>query len=428
MAVGRTDSMQELITMMESIYGETIIGSDINLIKHLFYYLKFESTEFIFEYEDRYMTVIVNDVHQDFVELNVLGFEESMTRRAKIKFEVVNVLYVFEVIIEEVKGSYVTIKIPSELQAAEMRKYRRVAVDDLFMDFIILFKSFRGGISMSGDNIHAEQQFTNLFREIRNDTPDLKLINLILTDYLSKMAKEYEIVIYQPSDEYGVLRELFSIDTRSLFMADCADIENYIRDYKNNSYRSYYDLYLLKSKEMGDFKALKFFEKIQKNEVRNFFVSYIIAPMTLFDNVIGHVKIYTTAFEKQTLNYRQADSINEMMEIASYGLTKIAIRGNNFNSLYTNTRIIDISISGLLFEITDRNLFNYLKKHNSIKMNIPIGNHFLNLSGNIVRFAETERDFEPAYRLGVNFFNSSPGDMRILETYIHEKRGNVLSE
>ena len=32
-----------------------------------------------------------------------------------------------------------------------------------------------------------------------------------------------------------------------------------------------------------------------------------------------------------------------------------------FNEIYTNTRIVDISISGLLFEISDENLFQYLK-------------------------------------------------------------------
>ncbi|HNK59457.1 MAG TPA: DUF1577 domain-containing protein, partial [Leptospiraceae bacterium] len=184
MAVGRTDSMQELITQMESIYGETIIGTDVNLIKHLFYYLRFDNTEFVFEYDDRIMSVVVHNVLQDFVELNVPDFSEASSRRAKIKFEIINVLYIFEVIIEDIRGSIVKIKLPTELQSAEMRQYRRVACDDLFMDFIILFKSFKGGRYVSGDNIHAERQFTHLFREIKFDVPNLKLMNMIITDYI----------------------------------------------------------------------------------------------------------------------------------------------------------------------------------------------------------------------------------------------------
>lgn len=424
MAVGRTDSMQELISMMETIYKETIIGSDINLIKHLFFYLKFENTEFIFEYEDRFMTVVVQSVFQDYVDLNVLGFEESISRRAKIKFEVVNVLYIFEVIIEEIRGSVVTIKIPTELQSAEMRKYRRVQVDDLFMDFVILFKSFKGGQYVSGDNIHAERQFTHLFREIKNDIPDLKLINLIITDYILHVSNEYEIVMYKPGDEHDLYRSAFSKDLRSIFIEDCADIENYIKKSDHKQVKTFYEVYQSKSREMGDFKAQKFFEKIQKAEVRNFMVSYIVSPITLFDKVIGHVKVFTTAMDKHILGYYHAEYIHEMVEIASYGFTKIAIRGGNFDTTYSNTKIVDLSISGLLFEITDEGLYNYLKKHNNIKMYVPIGKDLLNLSGEIVRFVISDT----GYRLGVNFFASNPDDMKILESFIYEKKGNILSE
>jgi hypothetical protein len=424
MAVGRTDSMQELITMMEAIYGETIIGSDINLIKHLFFYLKFENSEFIFEYEDRFMTVVVNNIMHDFVELNVLGFEESTSRRAKIKFEIINVLYVFEVIIEEIRGSMVTIKIPTELQSAEMRQYRRVPVDDLFMDFIILFKSYKGGRYVTGDNIHAERQFTYLFREIKKDVPDLKLMNLILTEYIRKVSYEYEIEIHQNGDEHDLIRQAFQKDHRSIYIQDCADIESYIKKLDSSNHKTFHDVFTSKARESDEYKAQKFFERLQKTEVRNFFVSYIIAPLTLFDRVIGHIKVFTTAMDKHMLTPFHAEYIHEMTEIASYGFTKIAIRGNNFNTLYTNTRIIDISISGLLFEIADDSLYNYLKKHNTIKMYIPVGKYTLTVSGEIVRYVVSE----DGYRLGVNFFASNPGDMKVLENYIYEKKGNILSE
>ena len=153
-------------------------------------------------------------------------------------------------------------------------------------------------------------------------------------------------------------------------------------------------------------------------------VSYIISPITLFDHVIGHVKVFTTAMDKHILSYYHAEYIHEMMEIASYGFTKIAIRGNSYDALYTNTKIVDVSISGLLFEIGDESLYNYLKKHNNIKMYIPIGKETLIMSGEIVRFVIAES----GYRLGVNFFASNPDDMKILENFIHERKGNILSE
>lgn len=429
MAVGRTNSMQELINLMEHTYGETIIGTDINLIKHLFHYLKFENIEFRFEYEEDIMTVIVNSVLQDFVELNVLGFEEGTSRRAKIKFEVVNVLYQFEVIIEDIRGSIVKIKIPSELQAAEMRNHRRVVVDDLFMDFVILFKSFKGGQFLSGENIHAERRFTHLFRELKKDLPDLSLMNKILTDYIMNISQEYEIVIYKEEDEHSFLREVFATDTtKSIFIEDCSDLNNYFKPSDHLNSMTYSNVYNNKLASDGEFKTKKFFEKMQKTELRNFMVSYIISPLTLFDKVIGHIKVYTTAMDKHILSKYHCEFLHEMTEIASYGFTKLSIRGNNFNTLYTNTKIVDISASGLLFEISDENLYLYLKKHNAIKMYIPIGKNILNISGEILRFFKVDDEYETVYRMGVLFFNSSPDDLYHLENYIYEKRGNVLSE
>ena len=424
MAIGRTDSMQELITMMESLYGETIIGTDINLIKHLFYYLRFENAEFSFEYDDRFMSVVVHNVLQDFVELNVPDFMEASSRRAKIKFEIVNVLYLFEVIIEDIRGAIVKIKLPTELQSAEMRQYRRVSCDDLFMDFVILFKSFKGGKYVSGDNTNAERQFTNLVREVKNDVPDLSLINRILTEYILKVSSEYELVIYKAGDGHDFIRNYLAKDNKTIYISDCSDVDSYLENLDSKYYKSYFDFYQDKIKESGEFQANKFFENLQKKENRNFMVSYIISPITLFDKVIGHIKVYTTAMDKHMLTKYNLEYIHELVEIFSYGLTKISIKGNSFNEVYTNTRIVDISISGLLFEISDISLFNYLKKHSSIKMYIPIGKNKLEVNAEIVRFITAE----DGYKLGVNFFSSNPGDMKVLENYIYERKGNILSE
>lgn len=416
--------MQELITALEKTYGETIIGTDVNLIKHLFYYLRFENTEFSFEYEGRFMSVVVQNVFQDYVELNVPDFTDESKRRAKIKFEVINVLYNFEVIIEDIRGSIITIKLPTELQSAEMRKNRRVPCDDLFMDFIIQFKSFKGGKYVSGDNIHAERQFTYLFREIKNDKPNLKLMNSMVTDYILNVSSEYELIIYKPGDGYDFIKNALSLENRSIFIPDCSLAQNYIEKNTHPQLRTFYEVYQQMIKSTNDFQAYKFFENMQRKENRNFMVSYIISPITLFDRVIGHIKVYTTAMDKHMITSYQAEYIHEMTEIFSYGLTKIVITGSNINEIYKSVRIKDISISGLLFEVPDESLFNYLKKHNMIKMYVPVGKYKMEITGEIMRYVLGD----DGYRLGVSFISSNPGDMKVLESYIYEKKGNILSE
>jgi hypothetical protein len=476
MAIGRSDSLQELITLMDSIYGETIIGSDINLIKHLFYYLKSENAEFDIEYEERIMTARVEVVSADSVTLNVLGFEDWGNRRAKVRFEVINVLYVFEVIIDEIKENLVTIRIPTELQSAEMRKHRRVPCDDLFMNFVILFQSYKGGRYVSGDNINAERRFTHLFREIKKDEPDLKLMNLIITEYVTKISSEYQLCIYNFQDEWEDFEEiedafdpteflnldkevteepplkrkerierakkliqekknitikkvLSNIDPitgrhKSIYVRDCSVLDSYIEIFDHPQLKTWHELYSQKEIETDVFDANTFFENLMETERREFIVSYIIAPLTLFDKVIGHLMVYTTAMDKYILTQYDAEYIHEMVEIASYGFTKIAIKGNRLNILYTNTKIVDISITGLRFEIYDEKLYQYLKKHNTIKMFIPIGQKTLTINGEILRY----EDGGDTFRMGVNYISSEPDDMKVLENYIYEKKGNILSE
>lgn len=425
MAVGRTDSMQELITLMEGIYGETIIGSDINLIKHLFYYLKNEQIEFSFEYEEKYLAAVVEEILLESVTLNVLGFEEAATRRAKIRFEVFNVLYNFEVMINDIKDFFVTITIPTELQSAHQRKNKRVPCDDLFMNFIILFRSLRGGNRDAGETISAEAKFPHLMREVREDSPDLRLINLMLVDYIFKISSEYEIVFLKNKNENPLIKKVLADTKKSLYLHDCWSIDSYINSFDNPFLINYYTEFKSLKEEVGEESAKFFFQEIVKNESREFFVSYIVSPLYLFEELTGYIKVFTTAMDKYTITEQQALYIHELAEVTSYALTKIAIKEDRFNKLNTNTKIIDISIGGLLFEIEDKTLFRYLHKHNKIKMFIPIGERTLNINGEIVRYIKKE---ENLFQLGVNFFSSNPDDLKYLENYIFEKKRGVLSE
>ncbi|EMG20627.1 type IV pilus assembly protein PilZ [Leptospira interrogans serovar Copenhageni str. LT2050] len=87
--------------------------------------------------------------------------------------------------------------------------------------------------------------------------------------------------------------------------------------------------------------------------------------------------------------------------------------------------MVDISINGLLFEIEEKRIFQYLKKHNIIKIFIPVSEKILILRGEVVRYIVVDED---RYHLGVNFFDSNPDDMLILQKYIFTRTRRILSE
>ncbi|MDI7208635.1 DUF1577 domain-containing protein [Leptospira santarosai] len=425
MAVGRSDSLQELITILETMFGETIIGTDINLVKHLFYYLKADEVEFPFDYDGQRFFAIVENIEETTVALRIPGAIQGLTLRAKISFEIMNILYQFEVIILEfLEESIVQIRIPSELQAASFRKNVRVTVDDLFMNYVILFRSLSGGGREIGRNIQVEQRFNNLMREIKKDNPDLRLINIIISEYISNVSKGYEIVFFTQDREETFLDSFIRRNDRPVFVPDTSLIINYIREDEliAGNYREEYIRMVL---ENGQDYADQFFRELQKREIREFVISYLVLPIRLFNDVVGYVRVYTSAMDRYSITPSQVGYLTELMEIFSYSMTKIFIREDNYRHAKAGTRVVDISINGLLFEIEEGRIFDYLKKHNIIKMFVPVSGKMLILRGEVVRYIVVE---DGKYHLGVNFFDSNPDDMLVLQKYIFTRTRRVLSE
>ncbi|ABJ79610.1 DUF1577 domain-containing protein [Leptospira borgpetersenii serovar Hardjo-bovis] len=428
MAVGRSDSLQELITILETMFGETIIGTDINLVKHLFYYLKADEVEFPFDYDGQRFFAIVENIEETTVNLRIPGATQGLTLRAKISFEIMNILYQFEVVILEfLEGTIVQVRIPSELQAASFRKNVRVAVDDLFMNYVILFRSLSGGGREIGRNIQVEQKFNNLMREIKKDNPDLRLVNIIISEYISNVSKGYEVVFFSQNREETFLDSFIRRNDRPLFIPDTSLIINYIRENEDSEsiVGNYREEYIRMVLENGQDYADQFFRELQKKEIREFVISYLVLPIRLFNDVVGYVRVYTSAMDRYSITPSQVSYLIELTEIFSYSMTKIFIREDNYRHTKAGTRVVDISINGLLFEIEEKRIFHYLKKHNLIKMFVPVSEKMLILRGEVVRYIVVE---DGKYHLGVNFFDSNPDDMLILQKYIFTRTRRVLSE
>ncbi len=428
MGIGRTESFQELINIMESLFQETIIGSDINIVRHLFYYLKIDNKEFEFIYENEVLAAAVDNIVGDTVELMIPEYTELGSSRARIKFEAMNVQYQFEVVMIEIHPPVITIKIPTELQSYQLRTNRRILVDDLFMNFTILFRSLSGGSREIGKNLNAESRFPHLMKEIRKDKPDIKLINRMATEAIQSISKDYTMIFFKDTDFSSeledMIKEIMQNSGKSIYIPDCNQLNSYIDEVKKESLTNYSSMLKKMAVVEGRESAVDFFETIRKSESREFLVSYVISPIRLYDDIIGYVKAYSTAMDRFTISSAQAHYIHELAEIFSYALTKVAIQYGSYDTMQSTTRVVDISLDGLLFEIQDPRLFKYLKRHSIIKMKVPLSaEHVFTAKGEIVRFLD-KGDY---YLLGVNYFKTEPDDMLHLEDYLFQKSANIIS-
>jgi hypothetical protein len=119
--------------------------------------------------------------------------------------------------------------------------------------------------------------------------------------------------------------------------------------------------------------------------------------------------------EKGLIGHMQAYLLDLLVKMLNYAMSKTAIASTYYT--HTLTRIVNISMSGLLFEVTNKVLFDFLTYNDFLKMLVQIRYHMLELRGEIMRFFPTRN----GYNIGVNFLEAGPDDYRVLENFIFQK-------
>jgi hypothetical protein len=393
----------------------TILHSSINTVKHLFYSLKADETQFMFFYDNDRFDCIVTDIEDNIAKLKVPGFRDKGLRiRTRIHFEVMNCLYHFEVQILRTDSTDVWIRIPHEIHSAKRRKNRRIPTPSLFLHFTILYSPLFGSKSREQE---VETRFPFFMKEIRSDNPSIKLLNYMLTEAALQVGEDYEIKFYKDISELGNVEYKLMGSKQSLYISDSSRLSTYIDKPEMEGVMNYSDEYDSAFKRLGEIDSLKKFEEIKKEDNRNFLVSYLYCPIIQFNDVIGHIKIYTTYFSKKYIMPDQVRWFTALISLFNYGVTKSHILYTRYAIGSQETPIVNISVDGLLLELEDENLFNYLHYHRRIKMNIPIYENILEIHGEIIRQYETNN----RYYMAVIFFKSKSEDMARLESFIYDE-------
>jgi hypothetical protein len=104
-----------------------------------------------------------------------------------------------------------------------------------------------------------------------------------------------------------------------------------------------------------------------------------------------------------------------MTSLLGYAMSKIVMARSYFNQAVTPIR--NVSISGLLFHLTEEEIFDYLVFHDRLKISMTIQHNVLNFKGEISRYFASDE----GYNIGINFFAGDPEDYKILENFIFEQ-------
>ena len=396
----------------EEVAEESILGSDINQIRHLFYWLRSESRPVQVNYGAEEYRATVFEVTNTIAHMRVPGFQGERARRCRIKFEIVNILYQFEVPIIDIGPDTVSIKIPAYIQSAKRRKNRRIWADDMYMRWIIAYQPLFG---RRGTGQILEARYPHIVAELRRDEPDLYLINHIVTEELARIAPAFEIKFYPENYRRNLMETMIAQEQKTFYLKEVGASETYYKAQRTygliNFNREYRQLLRTGSEE----EAAKHFEKMQQEDMHQHLANYVCAPLMIFDAVIGHIYAYTTVFDRGVLSEDQALQIDMLSQLMNYAMSKTVIARSYLR--HTFTRVVNISMGGLLFELNNRTIFDYLTFHDHLKMQIQIRHHLMHLTGEITRYYPIKDGFN----VGVQFYEAGPDDYRVLQDFVAER-------
>ena len=395
---------------------DTIIGSDINQIRHLFYYLKSERIPVFISYLLNEYRTHVDTLDDTTVTFKIPDFEEGSVRRCRLKFEALGTLYQFEVALQNVSRDGVIIKMPDFIQTIQPRKFKRVRMDDVFMKFTINYRPF---FISSADVQSVTTRYPAIIEELKKDEPNIYLINHIITEEISSISQEFEMKFYSPDEKTGEIEKIIGNEHKTFFITDTSKIENYIELMSDHNLTNYYSLYKKMRRESSGDDAEKYFKNIQKENIRNFISNYVYAPLYIFNKNVGHIFLYSTVLDKQLIRGDQANQIHLLAGLLSYAMSKVVIAMSYYR--HSLTRIVNISMGGLLFELNQKEIFDFLIFHDNIKLEIQLKQSVLNFKAEITRSFPCSN----GHCIGVNFYGAEGDDFKTLENFLFRKASEL---
>lgn len=396
----------------EDFTDETILGSDINRIRHLFYHLRSEQVEFQLNYMADSYRAFVSDVEGNVATIEVADFEEGSLRRCRLKLEAFNELYQFEVPILWIGQDQISVRIPAHIQSVQRRKHPRVPVDDLFVRFNVVYQSIFGA---RGVGQLLDSRYPQIIREVARDQPNLYLVNRMVTEELNRISKDNEMTLYHATPASGFMDSMLADLRRTIFIRNTINVEHYFEPQAIYGLANYQKEYVRLIRQKSEDDARQFFEELRQEETRRFLYSYVCAPIKVFSDVIGRLFVYTTYLDKGTLAFEEAHKVDLLSQLLSYGLSKgVIARSYDRDAV---TRVVNLSLTGLLFELSDSRVFDYLTYHDRLKIQLEVKNRTLEFSGIITRYYPTDDGFH----IGVNFYKAGAGDFRVLEQFLYER-------
>lgn len=388
------------------------IISEAATIAHYLNKLRLESRKVIVRSDLVETQGLITDADANSIRILYQGNFAPSRSTVNLQFMIDGSYYFCYVPVYNNANRIITLGKPDFLENRSIRKYPRIYVnEEVFARFnIIADVSMDKGLNTAG----APPKLATIYFELQKNVPDIKKVLAMVGEEIKKISLVSEIKIHK--DEDKLPEEVLMVKEYKMpfWIADAANPKEYIKEIPTGDIINLNMFF--KEKMNKGWQESKIREELVKKEQRyakQGIGSFVICPIKLFENVIGHISIFTKAADPRKLRLTDVYYVKALADIVSESLAKARLFKLDTGADY-DIPVINISAGGAYLEVNSQYIIKFLHELMHLKTSFKFSGKTVDAISEIRRM-----DFiGESVRLALKFTEIATPDLDFLEEYV----------
>lgn len=367
------------------------------------------------EFDNNKTTGRIGDISDYTLTIKTDSEIPSSVKSLEISFELNKEPYHFKGDVVKISSKEVMVLIPSQLEVWRPRKYERSpCYGKVFCNMNIirdLSPNLRERIST------MPPKFEELFKEISKDTPNVSLVIKMVQEELSRSFDISEIFLHKQGETLPLPVVIITKYRKPLLLEDTQEEASYFKRYIGNEVVCFGKFMVDLNWSTGKIKdeVKKFIAFFNSNNIRS--IAY--APIFLFENVVGHIRVASLLSKvSKVLTLKDVFYVQSFADIVSEALAKYKLFSLTSSSEFPLV-VCDISVGGAKIEV-EQYLAKFLEQGTKVKLIFKFNDgKVVIVKGKILRIDSGEEKLFVA----VEFENLDRMDEIIINDFVSKNKG-----
>ncbi|MEN2998648.1 MAG: PilZ domain-containing protein [Brevinematia bacterium] len=332
-----------------------------------------------------------------------------------LSFELNKEPYHFKGDVVKILSKEVMVLIPSQLEIWAVRKYERSYCYGKVFCNINIIKDLSQDLKNRAFSMPS--RLGAIFREVSKDVPDIPSVIKMVQDELNNVSDIGELFLHKQGESLPLPVIILTKYKKPILIENTQEEASYFKKYLGEEAIAFGKFMedLKWPGEKVDEEIKKFISFFQKSNIK----SIIYAPIFLFENVVGHIRVASLLNKTgRSLSLRDVFYVQSLADITSEALAKYKLFSLTSSSEFP-LPVHDISVGGLKVEI-EQYLAKFLDVGTRVKISIKFDdNRTIVVKGRVLR-VETEGS---KLFSAIQFEDLDKTDEIVISSFVDKNRG-----